>query len=312
MGNVAISYGYLGRHTDALPLHLKIYEHRRETLGEEHRLTLQCLTVVGMTYNLLNQPAKALEVFGQAVRQQRAALPPNDNDTLQTLRFLATAYYNQQRYPETIRVRRELLESQTAKFGATNPATISTANGLAWMLATAPEAADRDPATALELADRATAERPTAATYWGTRGTALYRLGQWEAATKDLEKAIALREPDSSNNASDAYFAAMSCWQLGQQDQARQWFEKAQQWQALSKDVDPELIRFRAEAAALLGVEGAAAEEPPADPTPAADPTPSGEASQERTTPRPAPLAPTLPGGATMNNFSIGSPMSAV
>ena len=49
----------------------------------------------------------------------------------------------------------------------------------------------------------------------------------------------------------------MAHWQLGHKDEARTWYDKAAAW--MEKDNhgggEDELIRFRAEAAALLGVQ---------------------------------------------------------
>jgi hypothetical protein len=48
----------------------------------------------------------------------------------------------------------------------------------------------------------------------------------------------------------------MSHWQLGDKAKAREWFDRAVQWVEKGKKDDPELKRFRAEAAELLGAKG--------------------------------------------------------
>ena len=50
----------------------------------------------------------------------------------------------------------------------------------------------------------------------------------------------------------DWFFLAMSHWQLGQKDKAREWYDRAAQWMDKNQPTDEELRRFRAEAAELL------------------------------------------------------------
>ena len=46
----------------------------------------------------------------------------------------------------------------------------------------------------------------------------------------------------------------MARWQLGDKDQARIWFDKSVRWMEKGKQDDPQLKRFRTEAAELLGI----------------------------------------------------------
>jgi hypothetical protein len=46
----------------------------------------------------------------------------------------------------------------------------------------------------------------------------------------------------------------MACWQLGERDEARIWYERAVQWMEKHAPKNDELLRFRAEAAELLGL----------------------------------------------------------
>ena len=52
----------------------------------------------------------------------------------------------------------------------------------------------------------------------------------------------------------NAFFLAMAHWQLADKPQAHSWYDKAVSWMEKNQPKDEELIRFRAEAAALLGV----------------------------------------------------------
>jgi len=88
----------------------------------------------------------------------------------------------------------------------------------------------------------------------GTLGTARYRAGDWKGAIVDLQKAIGLRQADDPVNAFEGFFVAMARWQLGDKDQARIWFDKSVRWMEKGKQDDPQLKRFRTEAAELLGI----------------------------------------------------------
>ena len=125
-------------------------------------------------------------------------------------------------------------------------------NNLAWLLATCPDPKFRDP----EPGGRAGQESRRACTrrkggHWNTLGVAHYRAGDWKAAIEALTKSMELRKGGDST---DWFFLAMAHWQLGDKPQARSWYDKAVQWMEKNQPKDEELIRFRAEAAALLGV----------------------------------------------------------
>jgi tetratricopeptide (TPR) repeat protein len=128
-------------------------------------------------------------------------------------------------------------------------------NQLAWSLAACPVLQLRDPAQAVALARKAvemSTRKGDLAQRWNTLGVALYRAGDWESAVAALEKAEAL-EPDKSL-AFNGLFLAMARWQLGQRDEARTWYDRSLAWMETKKDKDPELVRFHAEAATLLGL----------------------------------------------------------
>jgi hypothetical protein len=46
----------------------------------------------------------------------------------------------------------------------------------------------------------------------------------------------------------------MAHWQLDEKDEARTWYEKAVEWMDMNQPKNEELLRFRAEAAELLGI----------------------------------------------------------
>ena len=59
----------------------------------------------------------------------------------------------------------------------------------------------------------------------------------------------------SSGDSYDWFFLAMAHWQLGEEEKARQWFDRAVQWMDKNMSKGKELGRFRAEATELLKIE---------------------------------------------------------
>ncbi|HEV3339458.1 MAG TPA: tetratricopeptide repeat protein [Pirellulales bacterium] len=139
------------------------------------------------------------------------------------------------------------------------PDNAVTHNDLAWLYATCPDLALRDPAQAVALAKKAVELQPTDGTGWNTLGVAHYRAGEWKAAVEALTKSMELR---SRGDAFDWYFLAMAHQRLGELDEARRWQRRAVEWVeqnstvlAANRQWRDEIRRFRTEAEDLLGQE---------------------------------------------------------
>jgi tetratricopeptide (TPR) repeat protein len=130
----------------------------------------------------------------------------------------------------------------------TNPSLL---NDLAWSLASPSDPRFRNTARALDLAKRAAQRKPENGAFSNTLGVAFYRAGEWKASVDALKKSMQLRQGGDSF---DWFFLAMAHWQLGQKDEARKWYSKSVEWMEKENPRDDELIRFRREAEALLGV----------------------------------------------------------
>ncbi len=125
-------------------------------------------------------------------------------------------------------------------------------NNLAWLLSTCTDASVRDPERAVELAKKAVEDEPKNGMYWNTLGVAHYRAGDWKTAIEALTKSMVLLAGQSESF--NTFFLGMTHWQVGEKPQAHPWFDKAVSWMEKNQPNNEELIRFRAEAAALLGV----------------------------------------------------------
>ncbi|QDU21324.1 serine/threonine-protein kinase [Urbifossiella limnaea] len=148
------------------------------------------------------------------------------------------------------------------------PADPNPLNGLAWELATCVETTHRDPAQAVDLArqvvalsvkqhdDRDKSGRDRLGNYWNTLGVAHYYAGNPDEAVVALHTSLRLASCDDERYVcEDWFFLAMASWKLGRTEAAREWYDRAAGWMVKKKPREEEIQRFRAEAAALLGVE---------------------------------------------------------
>jgi serine/threonine protein kinase/tetratricopeptide (TPR) repeat protein len=128
-------------------------------------------------------------------------------------------------------------------------------NGVAWILVSVPCDPAFDPAHGLPLAKKAVALAPEKWTCWNTLGVAAYRMGDWKTAAECLLKSTSL----TGGGAVDWFFLAMTRWNQGQKQEAREWFDRAVE--SIKKDTPTdfllnELLAFHAEAANLMGLPG--------------------------------------------------------
>jgi serine/threonine protein kinase/Flp pilus assembly protein TadD len=125
-----------------------------------------------------------------------------------------------------------------------------TLNNLALLLAEGLDAPSREPARAVDLANRAVELQRNNWEIRRTLGVVHYRAGNWKAAITALEEAQQLR---GQGDEIVALFLAMTHWQRGNRDLAREFYDQARE---LAKGIDAvhaDLRRYRSEAAETLG-----------------------------------------------------------
>jgi WD40 repeat protein/tetratricopeptide (TPR) repeat protein len=110
----------------------------------------------------------------------------------------------------------------------------------------------RDPARAVQLAEKAVELAPHQALPWDALGLAAYRAGDWYTATAALEVWVTvsggLDSPESN------LVLAMALWQLGEKELARGGYEMIARWRKEGKTPqDPDRRALHAEADARLG-----------------------------------------------------------
>lgn len=132
-----------------------------------------------------------------------------------------------------------------------HPTDAKSHNNLAWILSTAADAKWRNPVQALSHAEKSVELAPKQWHNWGTLGAALYRNSRWDEAIVALQKS---EELNPVGSVLGWFTLAMCHRQRDDLEEARAWYDKATQWMDKNDSNDDETLRFRAEAAELLGV----------------------------------------------------------
>jgi tetratricopeptide (TPR) repeat protein len=143
----------------------------------------------------------------------------------------------------------EVEELDNLVAASSDPAT--TANDLAWKMATSADPTERHMELAVKFARQAVEQAPRDGAFWNTLGAAEYRAGHWDAAVEALTKSMSLRAGGDSH---DWVFLAMAHAQAGRRDEALVWWRKLTA-EFSRQSSDAELRQFYAEAAELLGAE---------------------------------------------------------
>jgi tetratricopeptide (TPR) repeat protein len=125
------------------------------------------------------------------------------------------------------------------------------ANNLAWFLTTCPDLSVRDPKTAVSLARRATAMDPLDGNAQNTLAVAYLDSKNLDAADEAFRRSMELR---GGGDSFDWYFLARLEAARDHPREAQSWYEKAQKWHLAERPKDPELQRFRRDAALALGL----------------------------------------------------------
>jgi len=146
--------------------------------------------------------------------------------------------------------RMNLLNSRLAVI--LDPENVHARNNLAWSLTSVPDDPWFDPNQGLAEARKAIELEPNDSLLWNTLGVAAFRARDWTTAHDSLKRSISI----TGGRAHDWFFLAMTHWNQGNHDEARKCFNLALAALKNESKDDTELLRFHAEAAALMGLPG--------------------------------------------------------
>jgi tetratricopeptide (TPR) repeat protein len=142
---------------------------------------------------------------------------------------------------------RDLANKRLEKY----PEDANATDNLAWFLAVCADPDFRDPDRAVTLAKHAIQLSPDDGNIWSTLGVAQYRRGLWKDAVASLKKAEGLA---GGTGIEIPLFLAMAHWRLGETEDARTCFDRADKRLQKHEIPPEEPSRWRAEAAELLGI----------------------------------------------------------
>jgi serine/threonine protein kinase/tetratricopeptide (TPR) repeat protein len=241
------------RRTDVQPIVAQLLKHRLAVFiynprsitraiesGTDPRQAMlpQMYARLGITLGSRGRHAEAVECLRVALSA------PHQERSVRAvvLQMLAERRYSSGKYRECIHAFRESLELV--------PNAPQTLQNLADRLAKCPDPEFRDPREAVRVASRAVELSPTDGSAWRVLGEAHCSAGNWWAAAEAIEKSMELGTPGPYH----WLRLAIAQSQLGNKDQARASFDKAVAWMEKNPRKNDDLARYRAEAAALLGL----------------------------------------------------------
>ncbi len=132
-----------------------------------------------------------------------------------------------------------------------DPQLADASSSMAGSLANCADLRLRNAEQAVILAELAVRLAPKSSDNWFILGMARYRAGDWEGVLKALEKSMHFGGGGYPN---DFFFMAMVHWQLGDQEEARRWYDKAVEFFNKHYTSGNSQGQFRPEAAKLLGL----------------------------------------------------------
>jgi tetratricopeptide (TPR) repeat protein len=248
--------GYLhllrGKLAEAEPLITRSAEACRRVRGDEDAFTHTMTLALGDLYVAQGRYAPAESLLARGLEVCRRVRGDEDNSTQLFTLSLANLYSLQGRFSLATSLLERAVEDLRRVRGDDYGTTIVAMNNLAWFLASSPDSSKSQNAVrAVELARKVVTAAPQQGNFRNTLGAALYRAGAFREAIAVLEEAMELK---GGGDCCDWFFLCMAHRGLGNLDQAREWFQKAVQFMEKNNLTDPELLRFRSEASALLGV----------------------------------------------------------
>lgn len=120
---LASTYTYMSRHSEAYAIKAAVYDIRLKTKGEIHPATLRCRSTLGATLTSLSRLSEAEPLLTSARDLQKTHLGHEHPETLTTLSRLATLYECQSRHHEASELFMDVLLASERVLGEKHPRT---------------------------------------------------------------------------------------------------------------------------------------------------------------------------------------------
>jgi tetratricopeptide (TPR) repeat protein len=250
LGNI---YASQERYDEARNIYLRMIEIKKRMHGKEHPSTLISMHNFAVICGLAMRLTAAEEMNREILGIRRRTLGVEHPMTLVSMIGLTNAIVAQRRYEEGELLLDEVFQNSTGGYGEALPEVPTTAialesifANLSWGYSTAADPEKRDPQKAVEFVLKAM-KLSESANQWTILGVAFYRNGEYANAVDALDKEGFDKEGFGYN----AIFLAMAHWQLGNEEQARAFYDRSIAWRE-NNPTDEQLNAFYAEAEKLL------------------------------------------------------------
>ncbi|KAH8833306.1 hypothetical protein DL96DRAFT_720121 [Flagelloscypha sp. PMI_526] len=131
MHNLAQTYSYLGRHSEALELKEQVVELTKQILGHEHPHTLSSMHILAQTYSDLGLHSLALGLQEHVFELRKRILGLEHPHTLSGMHDLAQTYSYLGRHSEALELKEQVVELTKRILGHEHPHTLSSMHILA-------------------------------------------------------------------------------------------------------------------------------------------------------------------------------------
>ena len=248
--------------TEAIKAYVSVLAERRikaETPDEDIAVWLH----IGLLHTVANDHPKAQAAYREAIGIAEAQAEANPGEAIwehnlgQTHSHLAMELWDTGKQTESLPHFQKAVDSFNRSL-IVAPNQIRYLQSPAWFFNLFQDPRYRHPAEAIELAGRLvalTSDEQNRSSFSGgirplfTLGLAEYRIGNWTAAKKALERSMELRD---GGDAYEWFVLSMVLAQQGENDRARRLYEDAVRWMKKYRYSDFELHFLANEAAALL------------------------------------------------------------
>jgi serine/threonine protein kinase/Flp pilus assembly protein TadD len=268
--NVATDLATHGKLEEGRKLHESNLTLFKRVCGPEHPDTLESMFCVATALLQEDKLEEARKIYEETIALQTRVFGAGHPKTLGSINNLVILLVKlgerldaEGRYQEAEQAFRRtlaLLEQLAASFPNSPKhlnALVSCQGRLAMFLLSCPDLKLRNAQEATALAQKAVERVPDYRDGWIVLGMAQYRAGNWKAAVKTLEES---QKRFKNGNCAEWFILAMAHWQLGHKEEARQWFDRADEWMQKNGRQYRDLQSWRTEAAELLGIKDAGPE----------------------------------------------------
>jgi eukaryotic-like serine/threonine-protein kinase len=124
------AYKKAGKNARRLELLEETLEFRKETLGPDHRDTLQSMNDLAGAYGEVGDVKRALPLLEEVLKGRKAKLGPYHRDTLKSMNNLGWAYTASAKLDRALALYEETLKLRKARLGSDHPETLMSMSNL--------------------------------------------------------------------------------------------------------------------------------------------------------------------------------------